>query len=91
MSVSLTVGSRWEGLLSQRVVGRKTNFPILLGVGVGESHFSDIVGNRSKVAFLTLLEVESGSGKSFFACWELLGVRWNLCWVESRISHIVGS
>jgi hypothetical protein len=36
----------------------------------------DIVG-----AFLMLLEVESGSGKSLFACWEL---------VEGRFSHIVG-
>jgi hypothetical protein len=41
----------------------------------------DIVGNHSKVAFLILLEVESGSGKSLFACWEL---------VEGRFSHIVG-
>jgi hypothetical protein len=43
----------------------------------GGSHFSHIVGNRSKVAFLILLEVESG--------------RWNFCWVESHVSHIVGS
>ena len=82
-SLSLIVGSRWEGhflivlgaggnvclfllllgaggkvyfLILLGVVGRKTNFPILLGVGVGESPSSHIVGNRSKFAFLILLE-----------------------------------
>ena len=52
-----------------------------MGGGWGKFVFPPIVGNRSKVAFLILLEVDSGSGKSFFACWELM---------ESQFSHIVG-
>jgi len=60
MSVALIVGSGAGGkvyfLILLGVVGRKTNFPILLGVGAGESPSSHINGNRSKFAFLILLE-----------------------------------
>jgi len=93
-TLSQTVGSRWECLvflllgaggevyflILLGVVGRQTH-PHIVGGRGGRKSLSHIVGNRSKVALLVLLEVESGSGKSLFACWEL---------VESRFSHIVG-
>ena len=95
-TLSHTVGSRWECLLllllgagqvgrftfsyCWELSGAKLISPYC-GGWVGEICFSPIVGNRSKVAFLILLEVDSGSGKSFFACWELM---------ESQFSHIVG-
>ena len=93
-TLSQIVGSRWECLvflllgaggevyflILLGVVGRQTH-PHIVGGRGGRKSLFHIVGNRSKVALLVLLEVESGSGKSLFACWEL---------VESRFSHIVG-
>ena len=91
--VSHIVKSRVEGhfLILLGVVGRKTKFPILLGVGVGgESPFSHIVGNRSKfaflihfvgnrskVAFLILLEVMSRGHFSHVGNLKLL---FSYCW-----------
>jgi hypothetical protein len=101
--VSHIVRSRVEGhfLILLGVVGRKTKFPILLGVAVGgESPSSHIVGNRSKFAHKFCREslesrvshiVGSYVKGSLFACWEFKVAFLILLGVESHDSHIVGS
>jgi hypothetical protein len=63
----------WEGhfLILLGIVG---HFSHIVGSQVRvESHFSHVVANWWKVAFLILLEVKAGSGKSLFACWASSG------------------